>query len=600
MSIAMGRCRFALSSILLFATCLAWGETMAFTVSMEHPNTHYYHVAFTCDGLTGPMHDFKMPAWTPGYYRIMDYARNVVDFRAADAAGQPLKWHKTAKNTWSVESGKAPSIVVSYDVYAFAPSVAESYLDDIRGYITPASMFLYVAGHIGQAVTVILRPYGGWSSVATGLDPIAGKPNTFQAADFDVLYDSPILFGNQERLSFEVQGVKHAIAAENMGAADRKRVVADLKRMVEGAVRIVGEIPYKHYTFLLMGAGYGGIEHSNSAAIMFQGSSLETPAGYARWLSYVAHEFFHLYNVKRIRPIALGPFDYDQENYTNMLWVSEGFTVYYQDLILRRTGLLKRDDYLERVRTTIARLENSTGNRHQSATESSFDTWIKYFARNENISNTTISYYDKGAALGLLLDLKIRNETGNRKSLDDVMRTLYERYYKELRRGFTDQEFREECEKAAGGSLTEIFDVYASTVKDIDYPKYFSYAGLDIDLTPRDVPGAWFGAAAQFQENALALTSVEPDSPAQHAGLSAQDRILAIDGIRVTAKSLSDDLKQRRAGDRIRVLYSHHDAIREVEVPLGKKTERSFTIQPVANPGPLQAAIFEDWLREDK
>jgi predicted metalloprotease with PDZ domain len=599
MSADMGLRRFALSTIFLFATCLASGETMAFTLSMERPNTHYYHVVFRCDGLAGPTQDFKMPAWTPGYYRIMDYARNVVDFQASDAAGQPLEWRKTAKNTWRVESGKAPSIVVSYDVYAFTPSVAESYLDDTRGYITPASLFLHVAGHLRQPVTVALRPYGGWSSVATGLDPIAGRPNAFQAADFDVLYDSPILFGNQERLSFEVQGVPHAISAENMGAADRKRVVADLKRMVEGAVRIVGDIPYRHYTFLLMGAGNGGIEHSNSAAIMFQGSSLETPAGYTRWLSYVAHEFFHLYNVKRIRPVALGPFDYDRENYTNMLWVSEGFTVYYQDLILRRAGLLKRDDYLERVRTNVARFENSPGHRHQSATESSFDTWIKYFARNENISNTTISYYDKGAALGLLLDLKIRNETGNRKSLDDVMRGLYERYYKELRRGFTDEEFRKECEKAAGGSLAEIFDVYASTVKDIDYPKYFAYAGLKIDVTPRDVPGAWFGAATQFQDGALVITAVELDSPAQNAGLSAQDRILGIDGTRVTAKSLADDLKLRRAGDRIRVLYSRHDAIREVDATLGTKTERSFSIQPLANPSPLQVAILKDWLREE-
>jgi predicted metalloprotease with PDZ domain len=277
--------------------------------------------------------------------------------------------------------------------------------------------------------------------------------------------------------------------------------------------------------------------------------------------------------------------------------VSEGFTVYYEYLILLRAGLLTRDDVLDRFRSTIARYEDVPGRLFQSASASSFDTWIQFFNRSENAANTTISYYDKGAALGLLLDLKIRNETKNKASLDDVMRTLYRKFYKEKKRGFTDQEFRDVCESTAGGPLSEIFDIYAATVKDIDYAKYLAYGGLDIDVQPRDLPGAWFGAAAQDQNGRLAVTSVEFDSPASKAGLSVQDEIVGLDGVRANARSIAELADARKPGDKVRVLLSRRNSLREIEIVLGKKTERSFRIKPMANPSPLQAQILRDWLR---
>lgn len=573
------------------------GGTMAITLSMEHPATHYYHVVFRTEGLKGDAQDFKLPAWTPGYYRIMDYAKNLVNFRAIDSAGHALQWNKTAKNTWHVESHNTGSITVSYDVYAFNPFVAESFLDDTRGYITPASLFLHVAGRIQHPVTLAIHPYSGWNTVSLGLDPVDGQPNTFSAPDFDLLYDCPILMGNQEVRSFEVQGIPHTLVFENVTNVDHAKIAADLKRMVEAAVRIIGEIPYPHYTFLAMGAGGGGIEHLTSAAMMFNGSTLSDPAGYSRWLSFVAHEYFHTYNVKRIRPIALGPFDYDKENYTDMLWVSEGFTVYYEDLILVRAGLMTRDQYFERVEKNIQHYENSPGHLVQSAAEASFDTWIKGMNRGEYYSNTTISYYDKGAALALLLDLKIRNDSKNRRSLDDVMRALYQKYYKERKRGFTDQEFREECDTAAGTPLPEVFE-YATTVAGIDYPKYFAYAGLDIDVAPILRPGAFLGVETQFQEGNLVISSVEWDSPAQRGGLMAQDQILALDGTRVNAKSLDEKLKFKKAGDKMRVTLSRRGAIREIDVVLGQKMERTFKVKPVASPNSLQSAILDDWLKQ--
>jgi len=570
---------------------------MSIAVSMERPTTHYYHVVFRADSLKGEAQDFKMPAWTPGFYRIMDFAKNVKDFKAEDGAGRPLPWEKTAKNTWRVRSGKAASIVVSYDVYAITRFCADSYLGDDGGFITPAGLFMHVAGRLKDPVTVTVLPHPDWKHVSTGLDPVPGRPNAFTAPDFDTLYDCPILIGNQEILTFEAAGLPHTVAAYDLGTADRAKFTGDLKKIVEAAAALMGELPYRHYTFLIIGPGGGGLEHLNSTAVTLSPASLANPQAYKGWLSFIAHEYFHLFNVKAIRPIALGPFDYDRENYTNMLWVSEGLTVYYEFILLNRAGLMTRDEVLERFGSTIATYENAPGRRHQPATASSFDTWINFFSRGEHSANTTISYYDIGAGLGLLLDLEIREASKGRSSLDDVMRTLYGTYYKEKKRGFTDREFREACERAAGAPLGEIFDVYAATVKEWDYARYLGHSGLTIDLEPRPASGPWFGASTQDQNGSPVVSSVESDSPASLAGLSAQDEILALDGERVTQRALSGTIGSHKPGDKVKVLYARRGAVHEAEVTLGKKAERSFRITPKADPTPGQKAFLDAWLK---
>jgi predicted metalloprotease with PDZ domain len=581
-------------------------STMAFTVSMDRPTTHYYHVVFECDGLKGDTQDFKMPVWMPGLYRIMDYAKDVVNFKAVDGAGRPLPWAKTTKNTWHVKTANAPRIVVSYDVYSFTVFVGNNYLDDQRGYIVGPGLYMHAAGMIHHPVTVAFKPYKGWTSVANGLDPVPGQPFTFSAPDFDLLYDCPTTLGNQEHYQFDVKGIPHYVVVEDVPkSVDRNQIVADLKKIVMSATGMMGDIPYKHYTFLAMGKGAGGVEHLTSAAMLFNGDSLTSPDGYRRWLSFVSHEFFHTFNVKRIRPIALGPFDYDRENYTTMLWVSEGFTSYYMDLLIERAGLLTRDQYFDTLTRNISAYENSPGHLFESAAESSIDTW----QRGENAANTTISYYNKGTAIGAMMDFKIRSETKNQKSLDDVMRTLYKEYSKEKGRGFTDQEFRDVCERVAGVPLAEIFDDYVNSVKDVDYSKYFALAGLKIDTELRAVSvgpaylgastgnlGGGRGGGATASANSHVISRIDYDSPAEHAGLSAQDEILAIDRVPLGNHSIDDVLKARKSGERIKLLVAHRDAVKEIEVVLGSKMERSFKIQPMENLTPLQSAILKDWV----
>ncbi len=370
---------------------------MNFTVSMPQPASHIFHVTFRCEGLKGSLQDFKMPQWSPGYYGIQKYSRNVSNFRAEDAAGHSLAWEKVARNTWRVVTDDVPAVILNYDVFGATAFAASNYLGEDRAYISPASTFVHPAVQLPHPVTIEIRLPAAWQRISTGLEPIKGKPATFEASDFDVLYDSPILIGNQEYLQFDVKGVPHYVAIENVPPeVGRPRMVADLKTMVTAATQLMGDVPYRHYTFLMMGRGGGGIEHSNSSSNQFNGTTLGTPDGYLRWLSFICHEFFHSFNVKRIRPLALGPFDYDQENLTNMLWVSEGLSVYYQDLILVRAGLMSRDQYLAKMASAIGAFENAIGHHYQSATESSLNTWNSGSGVGGD-RNTTISYYNNGA-----------------------------------------------------------------------------------------------------------------------------------------------------------------------------------------------------------
>jgi predicted metalloprotease with PDZ domain len=528
---------------------------------------------------------------------ILDYAKYVIEFKASDGSGRILDWKKTSKNRWKIDTDKTDVLKVSYDVFAFRTSVADSFLDDGRGFISPTGIFMHPAGKKDHPVTITIIPYEKFTEISTGLDPVPGRADTYSASDFDVLYDCPILAGNQEILKFETGGIPYTIAAEKLGNIDRSKLVEDFKKIVETATSVIGEVPYKHYTFIMMNRGMGGLEHTNSMAVFTNRLDFNSTELSDGWLSFIAHEFFHLYNVKTIRPVALGPFDYDEENYTNMLWLSEGGTVYYEDLVLNRAGFYSREEMFRELKTSISNYENIPGHLFLSVAQSSYDSWMLFFNRSENASNTTISYYDKGCAITMLLDLKIRYESGNKKSLDDVMRTLYQVYYKEKKRGFTDKEFREVCEKTAGKTLSEIFDVYIPTVKDIDYSKYLGYAGLSIDTNPVEVPGTWLGIDTREDGENLIITRADWNSPAYNAGLSPQDIIKEINGEKATGDLLKNMLSDKNPGDRIKLTVSHRDITNNVEVTLGKKTTRSFDIKPLPNPSPEQAAILAGWLK---
>jgi predicted metalloprotease with PDZ domain len=566
--------------------------SLSFTVSMDDPASHVFRVVLRADGFKDASLDLKMPVWMPGYYGVQKYPENVLDFKAADRDGNPLGWEKTAGNTWRVRTNGTPSLLVSYGVRATTQFIVHSYLDEKRAYLAPVGVFMHLAGRLDHPVTVTVKPYEKWRDVATGLDPVPGEPRTFSAPHFDVLYDCPILVSNLDRVAFEVRGVPHALVGWNLGEFDRAALASDLGGMVEAAVSVVGEIPYKHYTFLAVGPGQGGIEHANSTAVSFGGFNPDSRRASKGFLGFLAHEYFHLYNVKTIRPVELGPFDYDGPNRTRLLWFAEGFTSYYQNIILRRAGLTAADETLAAFGASIASLESRPGRLVQTAAESSWTSWEQGPFGGD--PEKSVSYYEKGSVIGLLLDLSIRQATRGSRSLDDVMKTLYFEFHKDKNRGFTEAELKSVCERVAGGPLDEIF-AYANTTKPLDYAKYLGYAGLEVE-PPRELDEPEAGVAVQDRNGALVVARVNRNSPAGRAGLAAKDVILAVDGSTVDPAGWKKAVDAKRPGETILVRFRRGSEEKEVPVVLAKRVDPGYRVKKKPNPTPAETAILKGWL----
>lgn len=454
-----------------------------YTISVPEPSSHFYHVELKTSGWNLDTVEFKLPTWTPGYYQIIDYAKSLENLVVKDVMGNGISVENLNENTWSIKGIRNKSILVSYDIRTSRKFVANSFVDESHAYIVPVNSFLYVDDCLQLPVSVRVEMNNRWRHIATGLKGVEGNPYDFTASDFDILYDCPILIGNLEELpSFYIDGIEHRFMGHEIGDFDKVQFMDKLKRVVETAVNIVGDIPYEQYTFICIGPGRGGIEHLNNTTISFDGNRLNTSEAMNSMMNFLAHEYFHHYNVKRIRPYELGPFNYDRENRTNLLWISEGLSVYYEYLIVKRAGLVDFETLISNLEAHINTLENNPGRFYQSLAQSSYNTWEDGpFGTGGEEVNKTISYYQKGPVVGLLLDLGIRKSTQNKKSLDDVMRLLYWEYYKNGLRGFTDAEFQQACEEIAGQSLTPLFE-YVYTTKELDYNSYLNFAGLSLDL----------------------------------------------------------------------------------------------------------------------
>lgn len=465
------------------------GPEFRYSLSFSEADMHTYHVDFSVRGAERDTLDLNMPQWMPGYYQIMNYADDLKDISARDTDGEALPIIRTGGSSWQLSGTSGKDVVISYDIATHRRFVANSYADSAHAYILPTNTFLYPEGYLDEPAVVHIINRDGWDQIATGLDMLPGTTNQFYAPDYDILYDSPLLAGNLEVFpSFFVEGIEHRFMAYEPGDFESQPFMKDLKRIVQTAVDMFGEVPYESYTFIGLGKGLGGIEHLNNTTISFHGSSLATGESRKRVLAFIAHEYFHHFNVKRIRPFELGPFDYSRENRTNQLWISEGLTVYYEYLLLRRAGLISEKELLDFLAGDINAYENDNGKDDQSLREASFYTWEEGpFGTRGGAADRSISYYEKGCIVGLLLDFQIRSATQNEHSLDDVMRLLYRKYYKEMQRGFTEAEFQHACESIAGKKLSNLFE-YVYTTKEIDYPAYLSLAGLQLE-GPQDDPG---------------------------------------------------------------------------------------------------------------
>lgn len=543
--------------------------------------------------------DLKLPVWTPGSYLVREFERHIQDLECTALDGSPLPVRKLDKATWRVDARSAVGVIARYRVYANDLTVRSAHLDDTHGFFNGACLFVYFAPLAGKPARVTVEPPPGWR-VTVGLP--SREPNRFDAKDYDELVDSPFEIGTHELHPFTAQGKPHQLAIWGKAGIARETLTADIVKIVDAAAALFADgVPYDDYTFLLMlsPGQYGGLEHRKSCALLHSPFTFHPRKKYEELLELIAHEYFHLWNVKRIHPEALGPFDYQREAYTRALWVMEGVTSYYDRYLLVRAGLQKPDKYLEKLAEEIAKINGIPGRKKQSLEDSSFDAWIKLYRPDENSVNSTISYYLKGGVVALLLDLEIRFKSGGNKSLDDLMRLLWSRFGK-YDKGFPEDSVQALAEEASGVALGEFFDRHVRGRDELEVERLLRTVGLTIapdrDDDDEGERETWLGITTREDGDALMVASVLDGGPAAAAGLYANDQLLALDGFRVDAASLKDRLAPKKAGEPARFTIFRRDELRSVDVTLAPKPDDKLKIAPARDATDDEKARYQSWM----
>ena len=579
-------------------------EPIKYTVSMARANAHYFDVTVEFpipEAERGDDLRLRMPVWTPGHYVVDDYARNISAVRAYDAtSGRELPVEKIEKSLWVVGSRGSARVRVEYPVYAFLYTVGSSYVDALHALINGASVYLYAERMKGSPAKVVLKPPPDWKVVATGL--MKTSEWEYEAPDYDVLVDSPFEVGNQEIHAFQTGGAKYEVSIYGRAPVDHAKFVSDLQRVVESTTQVFGSVPYERYVFLvnftdIMG---GGLEHLNSTMCFLPRLRMMPHEEYDSSMGLFSHEFFHAWNVKRLRPAGLGPFDYTSEVYTKSLWIAEGLTSYYDDLILRRAGIYTVEEYLDALVGSINLMKSLPGSRVQSAEQSSFDTWTKYYRPDENSPNVTSSYYTQGTVIGWMVDMIIRRSSHGSKSLDDAMRRMYAEFYQKQNRGYTDEEFETTCTELGGPAIKEVFDSRVRAAADVDYGRYLGYAGLSlVRKDERASEKGYLGVKLKSEAGKTTVSTILAGSPAEAMGLSTGDEILGVDGFRMSQDRVSFTVETAQAGKQLRFTIARNGRLMEIGGPLGKRPAFEYRIQALAGAADDQKALFRGWMLSD-
>jgi predicted metalloprotease with PDZ domain len=581
-------------------------EPIVYTLRFPAPSTGYVEIeaAVPTGGRTTV--ELMMAVWTPGSYLIREYERHVEAFTARSADGKSLPVEKTRKNRWRIQvPTPAPrTISVAYRVYAREVTVRNNWVDDSFAMLNGAPTFLTLTDGIARPHDVRLVLPEGWKRTVTAL-PAApgGEPDHYVAPDYDTLVDSPIIAGNPSVHEFTVDGRSHFLVnAGDDSLWDSARTIADMSAIVSEWRRMWGFLPYPRYYFLnvLTDSG-GGLEHADSSLLMTKRDQTRARRDYVSWLSLVSHEFFHAWNVKRLRPIELGPFDYENENYTRSLWIAEGFTDYYGELALARAKLISADEYLALLGERLEALQSQPGRLVQPLQLASYDAWIKEYRPDENSVNSAISYYTKGGAVAFLLDARIRRATGGARSLDDGMRLAYERY--SGARGYTTSEFRQMMAEVAGVDLDQFFGRAVDSTEELDYTEALDWLGLRFGLdgpsSANSPPRAYLGVRTQVDTSGrLFVSEVLRGTPAWGGGVSAGDEIVSVGEERLRPGLLEERLAAAQPGDRIPLLVSRRDRLVRLNVRLGAAPGRRWTVERSPNATTEQKAHFAAWLRQ--
>src|ERR1700684_494581 len=596
---------------LTFSGAAFAANPVAYELKFERPNSHLLDVTMHVDALSGAAVDFAIPDWAPGSYYIENYSANVQRFRAHSTSGQELTWRKTDSQTWRINLAGAKSVTVEYQVYANTLQNNIAQYNERHAFIGGPSVWMYVVGGKDRPATLSIGVPNGWR-VATGMDH--SSATTFQAANYDTFADCPLEISDFAEKEFEVLGTKyHVIVHDVMGQKDFAKFVDDLQKTVAAEVPIFQPVagtsgqaaPFKEYYFIfhVWPKTGGGLEQRNSTQINFSADwdSTEPAPGFVNRydlkLFVSAHEFFHAWNVKRLRPLPLGPFDYSQMVHTPSLWISEGLTSYYGALALERAGLITPKQYLDEIAYMITKFEQNPGRNERSIEDTSWDTWYNgdVVTQANNLKNTNYSYYDGGQIMGHILDFAIRKNTNNQKSLDDWMRLMYSRYALP-KPGFQPDDAVKAASEVAGTDLSGIFSRYISGKDPIPYEEYFAYAGIVVERK-LDSEKAWLGVSQGKSDDGHAkITNVIPGGAADNAGLDRDDVVIGIDGRTADADGFSETISDHKPGDRLRITVIRLGMVKEIPVTLIASPYPTYTLKPMEHPTQEQQAIYNSWM----
>ena len=573
---------FILSVITLISMTL---KAINYSVRFPNVKSHYVSVDIVFNANGRDYVDFKVPVWTPGSYKIREFSSAFENVSAEN-----LKVSRLNKNTWRIFTNGKSQVNLSYDVYCFTVSVRQSYVDEYYAFLHGVSVFGYLEGYEDEKIELTIYPKDNWKNLEVSLPKLNKSNITFTCTDYDLLADSPIALGNFDTIGYESGNVPHKVVMIGEGNYDLSQIKEDFKKISDSQIKMMGGHPSEQYIHFIynIAQGGGGLEHANSQTSMMSRWNYTNANKYRSFLGLIAHEYFHLWNIKRIRPMELGPFDYDKEVYSEMLWIAEGITSYYDDRTLLLTGKYSEDEYLKIISSQINRLENTPGKKVMSLAHSSLLAWVKAYLPNEESANKTISYYNKGLLAAVLLDLEIRKSSNH--SLDDVMRMLYSDIYLREDRGFTQQEFVTICSELADKDMNDFFNDVIYSVKHLNY-NIFNDFGIDLLIKNKNLNQSWIGVSSKLQEGKVIITKIISNSPGVESGLSVNDEIIAINGWRLSSK-FEDYLSKFEIDERIVISYSRDEKMQTTKLRLLANPEIKYEliVKDKAN------KLLADWL----
>jgi len=587
---------------------------LQYRLTLLRPTTHLLEVEITASRATEPALDFALPAWAPGRYAIYDFAKNVQEFAATDGQNRRLSWSKLDKQTWHVEARDAGGTVkVCYRVFANDLTGSFSQFDSSHANLNGASLFMYIENHKPDPLTLTVTARAEWKLIS-GFS-LSTEQRTFQIPNYDRLIDTPMEISPQCSVDQFTEGGKiFRVAVHSYADNDgnTQQLVDGLKKIVRSELAMMPDPDLEHYTFIFHFAPElplgDGMEHFNSTEVIARGEL--SGSGLAEALETAAHEFFHVWNVKRLRPAGLGPFDYTREQYTRSLWFAEGVTTYYSYLFLYRARIWSREVFLQRLADEIRNLENEPGRALMSAESSSFHAW--FYDRSPqmqetNFANTTISYYNKGAVLGLLLDLEIRARTEGRKSLDDVLRAMYHKFYEAPAEsyyapghGYQEKDILEAVNEVGGSDFTDFFAQCVSGTKPLPYKATLAQAGFDLQVKTSPGSSPSLGVLTQRVPHGLKIVAVRPGRAADKGGLSRDDVLIAVDELSLAVADLEDRLKIYPPGTEVPFTVERHGNLERINVVLDPPSPDQYTLEPLPQASARQLNVRKGWLGDGK